>query len=163
MSDEPYTNMDLETADQILISAGHGEIARALKYQTHGNRNLIQGEWGMKVVSAFEQILQVQVVKALASVQQTLDQQHDLVQQILVSQKNSEKTAKQALTVAKAGAARLGKLDKDVKQLKRAAVESKSEVAAVKAQMAALQARIDQQTEIERRLAALEARDGDGT
>jgi predicted RNase H-like nuclease (RuvC/YqgF family) len=105
----------------------------------------------------------VQVVKALASVQQTLDQQHDLVQQILVSQKNSEKTAKQALTVAKAGAARLGKLDKDVKQLKRAAVESKSEVAAVKAQMAALQSRIDQQTEIERRLAALEARDSDGT
>jgi hypothetical protein len=29
--------------------------------------------------------------------------------------------------------------------------------------MAALQSRIDQQTEIERRLAALEARDSDGT
>lgn len=98
-------------------------------------------------------------LQALTSVAHRLDEITSYVQQ-------SVTIAREALTVAKAGAARLGKLDKDVRQLKRAMSESKDdrgqlhvEVAEVKADVAALQARID--AEFERRLAALEAR-GDG-
>lgn len=101
MTEEDYTNMDLATADELLVQAGYPAIAKALRFQTQGNRNLIQGEWGQKVVSAFENILQVHVVNALASVQRSLDEQHDMVERLLAMQKASDKNAKQALAVAK--------------------------------------------------------------
>lgn len=100
MSDE-YTNLDLDTADELLVQAGHPAIAKALRHQTQGNRNLIQGEWGMKVVSAFENILQAKVVDVLASVQVRLDQQIELVGQVLTEVREAKKTAKEALAVAK--------------------------------------------------------------
>jgi hypothetical protein len=143
VSDEPYTNLDLETADAILIAAGHGEIARALKHQTHGNRNLIQGEWGMKVVKAFENILQVQVVNALADVQKSLDQQYDLVQQILAMQKVSDQNAKRALAVAKETARGLKKLEGQMKESQADRRTLHQEVAGVKNDVASLRQEIE--------------------
>lgn len=159
--DEPYTNLDLDTADEILVAAGQPAIAKALRYQTQGNRNLIQGEWGMQVVSSFEKILNVQVVTALANVQQTLDQQHALVQQILASQKNSEKVARQALTVAKAGAARLGKLESRMDA-------SEDDRADLRARLNRIEALLDARpaarvVERQELLAALRGDTGDGT
>jgi PAS domain S-box-containing protein len=60
----------------------------------------------------------------LASIQQRLDQQVDLVQQLITMQRESNATANEALTVAKADAARLGKITKDVVILKKAMSES---------------------------------------
>jgi DNA repair ATPase RecN len=154
---DEYTNLDLDTADELLVQAGHPSIAKALRYQTQGNRNLIQGEWGTKVVNAFENILQVHVVAALASVQQTLDQQRDLVQQILDSQKKSEKTANQALSVAKAGARGLGKIttrvDAQADQIKEIIVRLDHKREVQQAHDARLRALEDSNT----RLDALEA------
>lgn len=110
-TNDEYTNMDLDTADEMLVAAGHPAIAKALRFQTQGNRNLIQGEWGSRVVSAFENILQAQVVNVLTNVQLRLDEQIALAQQILTTAKEAQKTARQALSVSKAGAARLGKLE----------------------------------------------------
>lgn len=93
MSDE-YTNLDLDTADELLIAAGQPAIAKALRYQTQGNRNLIQGEWGMKVVEAFEHILQERVVAVLADVQTSLDKQIGLVQQVLTAHKENARGLK---------------------------------------------------------------------
>lgn len=170
--EEDYTNADLDMADEMLVSAGFPAIAKALRFQTQGNRNLIQGTWGMQVVEAFQNILQVQVVAALATVQVTLDKQHDLVQQILTSQKNSEKIARQALSVAKAGQRGLKKLEQDVRALNArhgeqiAALaadiaEIKKVIAARPAQRAADQERLEERlAAMERRLASLEARGG---
>lgn len=116
MSDD-YTNMDLDTADELLVNAGHPAIAKALRFQTQGNRNLIQGEWGSRVVGAFEHILNTRVVDVLASVQSTLDHQHDLVQQILAMQKASDANAKRALAVAKETGRGLKKLNDRVERI----------------------------------------------
>jgi hypothetical protein len=111
VSDEEYTNLDLDTAEELLIAAGKRELAVALRYQAQGVRNLVQGEWGRSFVGALENIMDTRVVNVLASVQQQLDQQIALAQQILTTAKDAQKTARQALSVSKAGAARLGKLE----------------------------------------------------
>jgi hypothetical protein len=55
--DEPYTNLDLDTAKAMMIAAGQPDIARALQYQADGVRNLVQGEWGQSFVRSFEDVL----------------------------------------------------------------------------------------------------------
>lgn len=57
MSDDEYTNLDLDTAEALLIAAGRPELAQALRYQAQGVRNLVQGEWGQSFASALESIL----------------------------------------------------------------------------------------------------------
>lgn len=59
MSDTPesYTNLDLETAEQLLIAAGKIEMAQALHHHAHGIRNLVQGEWGRSFVASLEGLL----------------------------------------------------------------------------------------------------------
>jgi DNA repair ATPase RecN len=109
--DDAYTNLDLDTAEEMVIAAGKPELAKALRYQAQGVRNLVQGEWGGAFVKTLENIMDTRVISVLTSVQQRLDQQYDIVQQLLAMQKASDKTAKQALSVAKAGAARLKKLE----------------------------------------------------
>lgn len=89
MTDEPYTNLDLDTAEALLISAGRPELAQALRYQAQGVRNLVQGEWGGAFVRTLENVMDTRVVNVLASVQQRLDQQIELVQQILTAHKET--------------------------------------------------------------------------
>lgn len=95
MTDE-YRNLDLDTADELLIAAGRPELAQALRYQTQGVRNLVQGEWGQSFVNALDNIMETRVINVLASVQQRLDQQIELVQQILTAHKETVRGLKKA-------------------------------------------------------------------
>lgn len=135
---EDYTNMDLDTADEILVAAGHPSIAKALRFQTQGNRNMIQGEWGQSFVNALDTIMEKRIVTQLTNVQISLDR-------ILGSVIAADKTAQQALTVAKAGAARLGKLSTEVKVVKKALDESKRDRADLRREIAELKAWRDAQ------------------
>jgi PAS domain S-box-containing protein len=113
MSDEEeYTNLDLETAEQILFTAGKPELAKALHHHAHGVRNLVQGEWGKSFVGALENIMDTRVLSVLTNVQLRLDEQIGLVQQILTTAREAKAIAQEALSVSKAGAARLGKMEK---------------------------------------------------
>jgi len=56
MSDD-YTNLDLETAEELLRAAGKPELAEALGYHANGVRNLVQGEWGKSFVNSLEGLL----------------------------------------------------------------------------------------------------------
>ena len=62
MADEPqqYTNADLDTAETLLIAAGQPELAKALRFYTEGNRNMVQGVWGQSFVNSFEQLIDKQ-------------------------------------------------------------------------------------------------------
>ena len=108
MSDE-YTNLDLDTADELLVASGHPEIAKALRFQTQGNRNLIQGEWGKSFVNALENIMDTRVVNVLTSVQQRLDEQIGLVERLIAMVQGANATAQEALTVSKENGRGLGK------------------------------------------------------
>lgn len=55
--DEAYRNLDLDTAEQLLIAAGKPELATALYHQAQGVRNLVQGEWGKSFVNSLEGLL----------------------------------------------------------------------------------------------------------
>lgn len=57
MSDDEYTNLDLETAEGLLYAAGKPELAKALHHHAHGVRNLVQGEWGRSFVNSLDDIL----------------------------------------------------------------------------------------------------------
>ena len=117
MSDEPYTNLDLDTADELLVAAGRPELAKALRYQTQGVRNLVQGEWGQSFVNTLENLMDTRVVSVLTSVQLRLDEQISIVQQLVTMVREANATAHEALTVAKAGAARSGKNEADIEAL----------------------------------------------
>lgn len=127
MTDEPYTNLDLDTAEEMLIVAGKPELAKALRYQAQGVRNLVQGEWGTSFVNALENIMDTRVISVLTSVQQRLDQQIELVQQVLTTAREAKEIAQQALVVSKAGTRGLGKLTKDVNILKKAMGDSQED------------------------------------
>jgi hypothetical protein len=60
-SQEPYTNMDLDTAEELLIQAGKPELAVALRYQAQGVRNLVQGEWGKSFIKSLDDLLAVHI------------------------------------------------------------------------------------------------------
>jgi len=124
VSDEPYTNLDLDTADELLIAAGRPELAKALRYQTQGVRNLVQGEWGQSFVNTLENLMDTRVVSVLTSVQLRLDEQIGIVQQLVTMVREANATAHEALTVAKAGAARLGKSEMDIEALKAIVVNN---------------------------------------
>ena len=102
-------------AEQLLIAAGKPELAKALYYQAQGIRNLVQGEWGKSFVNSLENILQTYVITALAGVQQSLDQQHDLVQRILTAHQETARGLK--------------KLQSEVKTLKDGQTRISREVA----------------------------------
>ncbi len=57
MTEDEYTNLDLDTADELLVAAGHPSIAKALRLQTQANRNLVQGEWGKSFANSLDVIL----------------------------------------------------------------------------------------------------------
>lgn len=57
MSDEPYINLDLDTAEKLLFAAGKPELAKALHFHANGVRNLVQGEWGQSFVNSLEGLL----------------------------------------------------------------------------------------------------------
>jgi len=92
--DEPYSNLDLDTAEELLIHAGKPELAKALRYQTQGIRNLVQGEWGSSFVNALENVMDTRVVSVLTSVQQRLDTQIGLVERVLVATKENARGLK---------------------------------------------------------------------
>jgi hypothetical protein len=65
MTDKPYTNLDLDTAESLLIAAGSPEQAKAMRHYTEGWRNYIQGEFGQSFVDAFERVM-IQQITPLA-------------------------------------------------------------------------------------------------
>jgi len=60
-SKEPYTNLDLETAENLLIAAGKPELAKALGYHKDGVRNMIQGEWGNSFINSLNTLLKTHI------------------------------------------------------------------------------------------------------
>jgi DNA repair ATPase RecN len=125
---DDYTNLDLDTAEELLIAAGKPELAQALRYQAQGVRNLVQGAWGQSFMTALDTVLERRLQAyndehtiLLAGVQNSLQLLNTTVAEVL-------HTAQQALTVAKAGAARLGKLEKDTATLKRGQARISGEV-----------------------------------
>ena len=54
---ETYSNLDLETAERMVIAAGKPELAPALRAHADGVRNLVQGEWGKSFVGSLENLL----------------------------------------------------------------------------------------------------------
>jgi len=58
MTEKPYTNLDLDTAESLLIAAGSPEQAKAMRHHTQGIRNFIQGEFGQSFVDAFERVME---------------------------------------------------------------------------------------------------------
>lgn len=154
MSDEPYTNLDLDTAEELLIAAGKKELAVALRYQAQGVRNLVQGEWGQSFVNTLESVMDTRVVNVLSSVQSRLDEQYGMVQQLLAMQKASDKNAKRALAVAKETGLGLKKLSGEVTALGKAMAESKEDRADLRERINRLESRIEQLTQ---------ERGGDGT
>lgn len=161
MSDEAYTNLDLDTAEEMVIAAGKPELAKALRFQAQGVRNLVQGEWGGAFVKTLENIMDTRVISVLTTVQQQLDQQIDLAQQILGMVKTADKTAKEALTVAKAGAARLGKFQQDLDGLHAGQKRISGEVKELRDKIEAGEQRLDRKREeldgIQQRLNDLDA------
>ena len=129
-----------------MISAGRPELANALRYQAQGVRNLVQGEWGLSFVNTLEKVMDTRVVSVLTSVQARLDEQISLVAQLLAVHKETARGLK--------------KLQAQMKESQGDRRKIHQEVANVKSEVAAIQARLDRQDEIERRLVALEARDG---
>lgn len=71
MNDEPYTNLDLDTAEALLRAAGKAELAEALNYHANGVRNLVQGVWGSSFVNSLEMLL-VKHIQPLSNGQDTL-------------------------------------------------------------------------------------------
>jgi hypothetical protein len=57
MTDKSYTNLDLDTAESMLVGSGNPEQAKAMRYYTQGMRNFIQGEFGQSFVDAFERVM----------------------------------------------------------------------------------------------------------
>lgn len=68
MSEEEYTNLDLETAEALVISAGHPKLAPALHAHAQGVRNLVQGEWGKSFVKSLEDMSERQTNAIVAAV-----------------------------------------------------------------------------------------------
>jgi len=68
---EPYTNLDLDTAEALLRAAGKAELAEALNYHANGVRNLVQGVWGSSFVNSLEMLL-VKHIQPLSNGQDTL-------------------------------------------------------------------------------------------
>lgn len=74
MSDEEeYTNLDLETAEQLMFAAGKPELSKALHHHAHGVRNLVQGEWGKSFVNSLEDLLIKHIDPLAASQKETQD------------------------------------------------------------------------------------------
>jgi ribosomal 50S subunit-associated protein YjgA (DUF615 family) len=148
MSDQDekkYTNFDLELAEQKIIAAGGTpEYADALYSYFQGWRNYTMGQFGQQFVNAYEDALKRQVgpiqqsgestERILGQVLQRLDQQVDLVQQILTAHRETARGVKKLQ-----GQMRDSQADRKVLH---------KEINAVKDDIAALQARID---DIERR------------
>lgn len=155
--EEPYTNLDLDTAEELLIAAGKKELAVALRYQAQGVRNLVQGTWGQSFVNSLETIMDTRVVSVLASVQSRLDEQYGMVQQLLAMQKASDKNAKRALAVAKETGLGLKKLSGEVVALSSAMAESKADRADLRERIDALTADRVEIAQIQRELAELQA------
>lgn len=166
--EKPYKNLDLDTAQQIYIAAGHPEQARAASFVVEAVRNTVQGEWGKSFITSYEKTLAKHIApleqsgqtteRILGQVVQLLDEQRDVVKQILTSQRNSEKIARQALSASKAVAARLGKLSSDVTALSSAMAESKADRADLRERIDALTADIEV---LKATLAAQERSDGE--
>lgn len=68
MTEEEYTNLDLETAEGLVIAAGHPRLAPALHAHAQGVRNLVQGEWGKSFVKSLEDISDRQTNTIVAAV-----------------------------------------------------------------------------------------------
>ena len=66
--EEAYTNLDLETAEAMVIAAGHPKLAPALMAHAQGVRNLVQGEWGKSFVTSLEDISARQTETIVAAV-----------------------------------------------------------------------------------------------
>ncbi len=52
-----YTNLDLQTAEDLYVAAGHPEQAEAARYLTQGWRNMWQSEYGQTFLDAFERVM----------------------------------------------------------------------------------------------------------
>ena len=94
---DPYTNLDLDTAEQMLIAAGKPELAMALRHQAQGVRNLVQGEWGMSFVTALESVVAKHV--------------GPLAEQVNGLRRDVQQSAAESVR-------RLGKLEADAKELR---------------------------------------------
>lgn len=56
-NNDEYTNLDLDTAEEMLIAAGNTELAQALRFQTQGVRNMMQTALVPSFQKAVEDIL----------------------------------------------------------------------------------------------------------
>ena len=63
MSDADYTNLDLDTAEQLLLDAGRPDEAAALRRYSHGIRNMMQAA----VVPGFVRTLEIVVSKQIGA------------------------------------------------------------------------------------------------
>lgn len=145
-------NYDLERAQQKMIAAGYPDLADALYDYAQASRNYVQGDLGQSFVNSLAKyVVPLQengatTERILGQVLQRLDQQRDLVQQILTAHKETARGLK--------------KLQGQMRESQADRREIHKEVAEVKADLAVIQARLDRQDEIERRLLALERSDG---
>lgn len=140
MSDtkKPYTNLDLESAENALIRAGSPEIAPAMRQYTEGIRNYVQGEFGQSFINAVDSISQKQTKHILTEVAVTLDQLTGLVQTGITLARESKDIAGQSLAVSRANTAELGKLKKAVIVLKKGQTASDKQMAVVDKQLKAV-------------------------
>ncbi len=159
--EQPYTNLDLDTAEELLIQAGKPELAVALRYQAQGVRNLVQGTWGQSFVNTLENVMDTRVVSVLASVQARLDEQIGLVEQLIAMARDANATAHEALNVAKGGTARLGKLETRMDASEADRIELRERLERIEAIMAERPAQ--RQAEHQALLAAIREVNGDAS
>lgn len=69
MTDEPYTNLDLDTAEQMLIDAGQAEQAGALRRYQQGIRNMMQ----TVVVPGFQNAVEGMLVREIGKLAHHLE------------------------------------------------------------------------------------------
>lgn len=122
---------ELRTAEDAMVAApgGSRELALAMRRHADGVRNMMVSELVPSFENAIDRIMEQRVVDVLASVQQSLDRQMDLVQQVLTAHKGAVRSLK--------------KLQGQMKESQEDRKQIRQEVADVKEAVAALQERLD--------------------
>ena len=70
---KPYTNADLDAAEQQMIDAGHSDLAAALRQYTQGNRNMVVGALG----ESFQKTLENLLVKHVAPLKTSFERNNE--------------------------------------------------------------------------------------
>lgn len=118
MSEGAYTNLDLDTAEQLLIAAGQPGQAAAMRQMTQGWRNMWQGEFGQSFVDAFDRV----VAKHIEPLVEGQKETHSGIAAL---------------------SAQFRELAEDVTQLKRDMRGSQEDRKAIRTKLAALEKKLD--------------------